>query len=173
MISFVLGGIEVKPLVLTAETTQVVQRELPRLGHLPNGAPSLVEVIGANTSLLWQVGNPILGLVGVANVRPGIDALGQIFIWDRRIFREVRLAITESVIALVFDLLTINRLTALVSSNNWASQRFTEDLGFTCEGRLRCTDTLGGKMVDTLMYGLLKSEVAVGGERCSLSLVPR
>ncbi len=173
MISFVLGGIEVKPLVLMEETVQVVQRELPRLDHLPNGVLGLASVIRARDSLLWQIGNPIMGIVGVANVRPGIDALGQIFIWDRRIFREVRLAITLAVIDLVFDLLMVNRITVSVSSNNLASQRFVKDLGFTLEGTLRCTNTLAEKVLDTLLYGLLSTEVRVGGEKCSLNIVPR
>lgn len=159
MISFTLGGIAVKPLILTEETAQILQRELPRIGFLPNGAPGFASVIGANDSLLWQIGEPAMGIVGVANVRPGIDALGQIFIWDRQIFREVRLAITFGVIRLIFDLVGVTRITALVSSNNTASRRFTEDLGFILEGRLRSTDTFAGRVLDTLMYSLLRSEV--------------
>lgn len=158
MLTFTIAGVVVKPLILTEETVQIIQKELPRLGHLPDGVSGFMASVSANDSLLWQIGEPIMGVTGVMGVRPGIDALGQVFIWDRRLFRETRVAIVATMFNIVFELLALRRITARVVSNNRVSQRFTKDVGFTLEGRLRNTELFKGKILDTLIYGLLQVE---------------
>ena len=77
---------------------------------------------------------------------------------------------TEAVTALIdyaFGELKLNRLEADLDPDNLASARSLEKLGFTREGYLRGRWIVGGKVSDSVIYGLLAND-----PRLSATAVP-
>lgn len=104
--------------------------------------------------------NRFVGTQRLAHIdwRGGSAEVG-IMIGDRSVWNQ-GLATDAVTIACryAFDNLGLRRLTAGTPASNVAMQRCFERLGFKEEGRLRRHVSLGGKMVDRVLFGLFPDE---------------
>ena len=57
-----------------------------------------------------------------------------------------------------FQQMALNRIEALAFTENTASRRLLEKLGFSCDGVLREYELVSGRFVDMAMYSLLRRE---------------
>ena len=75
--------------------------------------------------------------------------------WGRGIMREV----LPVMIRYLFHNWKLYRLEAVIEEGNAASCKLSEQLGFTCEGKLRESEIKDGKRISLLMYSLLAPEI--------------
>lgn len=72
--------------------------------------------------------------------------------------RGIGTAATVLVVEKVFAETELRKLVATIASDNIASRRIVEGLGFSHEGTLRQQWEIQGRLVDQATYGLLRSE---------------
>ncbi len=68
----------------------------------------------------------------------------------------------SAVVGFAFDHLGLNRIELEAATDNLASQRIAQKLGFQKEGTKRAGDLIDGKQIDTYLYGLLASDPRPG-----------
>lgn len=66
----------------------------------------------------------------------------------------------QATLAFGFGPMDLNRVEALSFTQNTASRRLLEKLGFSCDGVLREYELVKGRFVDMAMYSLLRREYA-------------
>lgn len=109
--------------------------------------------------LLVTVAEDPVGMVGLDPI-DWQDSTAYIGYWIAPDYQQQGYA-SEAVSQLVaygFGDLGLHRIAANVFSNNTASMRLLESIGFVEEGKLRETTIIDGDRRDTVKYGLLASE---------------
>jgi [ribosomal protein S5]-alanine N-acetyltransferase len=124
---------------------------------------SCVDALKEHTGIRWAItlrGDPtLLGTVGFWKWnKPSFYAeigyeLGPAH-WNKGYMTEA----VRAALAFGFEHMDLNRVEANTDPDNLASRRVVEKLGFTHEATLRQNWFYAGKFLDSVIYGLLKSE---------------
>ena len=125
-----------------------------------------------NRSIFWGIclkDNPeIIGLckceIEIPKVRADIGYDLRRDFWNKGIMTEA----LREVISFVFDDLYINRIEAAVSTENLASVKVLEKIGFVKEGVLRQRSYLNGSCHDMAMLSILKEEYCNNKDHCNM-----
>jgi ribosomal-protein-serine acetyltransferase len=113
-------------------------------------------------------------LTGVVGYLPidRVNRCGEIGYWlaEHAQGRGVMTQCCRFVVRYGFLTLDLNRVQIAAGTENYASRRIPERLGFKFEGILRARENLHGTFIDHAMYSLLRSEFDAEAERaCWLS----
>ena len=98
-----------------------------------------------------------LGVAAGFNVRPRLDAVIHLVMFDRRL--RGRETVFLDIMRHFFDKLQLRRLTSIVTSDSPMTIRLVERLGFKTEGTMRQSVLRGGKYLDSHIYGMLREEL--------------
>lgn len=101
----------------------------------------------------------VVGMVGLQDIRPK-HKRAEIGYWLGKKYRG-RGYVTEAVklvLKFAFQELKLNRVQTHTTVKNEASRKVMERCGFRYEGTLRKYEMLKGKLVDIVMFSMLKSE---------------
>jgi len=147
----------------------LVQRNIGHLGaYLPavtqlasaDAAKAYLEAAGGDI-LEWHVfaDGALCGAIRVKDIdRADRKAKIGYFIGSEFAGRGIASRAMRAVLAHCFGALQLNRIELRCAAANLRSMRMAERLGFTREGVLRQDECLNGVFVDSLVYGLLRSE---------------
>jgi ribosomal-protein-serine acetyltransferase len=112
---------------------------------------------------IWRDG-ALAGVVGYLPI-DRVNRCGEIGYWlaEREQGRGVMTACCRFAVRYGFLTLDLNRIQIAAGTENAASRRIPERLGFKLEGILRGRENLNGAFVDHAMYSLLRSEFDAAG----------
>jgi len=100
---------------------------------------------------------PGLGLAAGFAVRPGLDAILHLVMFDRRL--RGREPIFKEIMGYFFDRLKLRRMTAMLADDCQTAIKLVERLGFKKEGTLRNALLRDGAYLNVHLFGLLKEEL--------------
>lgn len=100
---------------------------------------------------------PGLGLGCVMGIKPRLDALIHIVMFDRRL--KGREPLFKEMLAYTFNTFQLRRLTAMISEDAVMAEALAKRMGFTHEGTMRKAMLREGRYVDIEIYGLLREEL--------------
>jgi len=115
-----------------------------------------VERLLSPSNIFIDIGDG-LGLAAGFNVRPRVDAIIHLVMFDRRL--RGRESTFLEVMKHFFDKLQLRRMTSLVTQDSPMTIRLAERLGFKHEGTMRHSVLRGGQFLDTHIYGMLREEL--------------
>jgi hypothetical protein len=98
-----------------------------------------------------------LGLAAGLNVRPGLDAMLHLVMFDRRL-RGRELTFLQ-IMHYFFITLRLRRMTAVLADSAKTGIKLVQRLGFKHEGTMRGAILLSGEYVDAHIYGFLREEI--------------
>lgn len=98
-----------------------------------------------------------VGLAAGFNVRPRLDMVLHLLMFDRRL--KGREPLFLEILAYYFRGLKLRRVTAMITADQPMTAKLLSRLGFTLEGTVRQAILRGGKYLDVLMYGMLSEEL--------------
>jgi hypothetical protein len=108
------------------------------------------------TNVFINIG-PGLGIGAGFAVRPGLDALLHIIMFDGRL--RGREALFLEIMGYFFRRLRLRRMTTMIVEGNRTAIKLAERLGFTLEGTMRgAARNAEGGTVDVHIYGILREE---------------
>lgn len=151
-----------KPLVLTTQADidklwEKVQQFPQVFDDFSAGKKEIfVQRLLAPNNIFLDIGDG-LGVAAGFNVRPRLDAVIHLVMFDRRL--RGREAVFLDIMRHFFDKLQLRRLTSIVTSDSPMTIRLAERLGFKEEGIIRQSVLRGGKYIDSHIYGMLKEEL--------------
>lgn len=100
---------------------------------------------------------PNKGLACGMGVRPGLDAVIHLVMFDRRL--RGREPLFLDILSYFFRRLRLRRVTAMIAEDAATAIKLVQRLGFQQEGLLRRALLRGGKGLDVHVYGLLTEEL--------------
>ena len=115
---------------------------------------------------LSQLGNPRnvfvdvgpgLGLAAGFAVRPRLDAVLHLAMFDRRL--RGREDLFKEIMQYFFDALQLRRMTAMITEDAITAVKLVERLGFQEEGLMRYAVLRDGKYLNVRVYGILREEL--------------
>lgn len=112
------------------------------------------------TNIFYEIYNEddvTVGIASAASVRPRIDAVIHLTMFDRRL--RGREELFRDILADLFNKAALRRVTAAVPGNRATTRKLLERLSFTHEGVLREAMPFEGQFVDVNIYGLLREEL--------------
>ena len=116
-----------------------------------------------DTGYYWLMQNKItnesIGIIGINNIS-ALHKKAEMGFWLLQMFNN-KGYVTEAAKAVLhfcFNSLKLNRVEATVETQNPASIKVIEKIGFTHEGTFKEYETNNGVFIDLMMYGLLAKE---------------
>lgn len=103
-----------------------------------------------------EAGVPV-GLIYFEGFNKGIELIGHMVYFDRK--PAEKLEVTRGILNFMFENFPIQRVVVEIPHMYHATDRLLIRLGFRKEGRKRQAVLLGGTWKDTIMYGLLRSDL--------------
>lgn len=100
---------------------------------------------------------PGLGLGAGFGVRPGLDAVLHLVMFDRRL--RGREWLFKDIMKYFFDRLNLRRMTMIVTEDAKTAIKLAQRLGFKHEGTMRQAALIDGNFLDMPVYGILKEEI--------------
>lgn len=100
---------------------------------------------------------PGLGLGAGFGVRPGLDAVLHLVMFDKKLRGREWLFL--DILGYFFDHLKLRRMTIIASDDNKTAIKLANRLGFKLEGTMRQSLLVDGKYIDQLIYGMLREEL--------------
>jgi hypothetical protein len=100
---------------------------------------------------------PGLGLAAGFAVKPGLDAVLHLVMFDRRL--RGREMVFREIMSYFFKHLRLRRMTAMIADDCQTAIKLVERLGFKEEGRMKRAVLRDGKLHDQLIYGILVEEM--------------
>ena len=107
------------------------------------------------TNVFIDIG-PGLGLAAGFGVRPGLDAVLHLVMFDRKL--RGREPVFRSIMDHFFRKLNLRRMSALIADDCLTACKLCERLGFKLEGRMKKSILRDGQYHDTMIYGILREE---------------
>jgi RimJ/RimL family protein N-acetyltransferase len=153
-----------RPLVLTNEKIESLWTEFSRFWQVFDDVlPKTLEVFRAtlmspyNAFYEFVEGEKVVGLASGMGIRPGVDAVIHIAMFDRRLRgRELVFLMCLGDFMVKYKL---RRVTAFLPDDNPMAQKLARRVGFVLEGTMRAGMKRRGQYWDTQMYGLLLEEL--------------
>lgn len=112
------------------------------------------------TNVFYEIYNQddvTVGIASAASVRPRLDAVIHLTMFDRRL--RGREGLFRSILTDLFEKAALRRVTAAVPGNRATTRKLLERLGFVHEGVLREAMPMDGSFIDVGIYGLLREEL--------------
>jgi len=100
---------------------------------------------------------PGLGLAAGFAVRPKLDAVLHLAMFDRRL--RGREDLFKDIMQYFFDHLQLRRMTAMITEDAITAVKLVERLGFQEEGLMRYAVLRDGKYLNVRVYGILREEL--------------
>lgn len=113
------------------------------------------------TLLEWHIvaGDRLCGAVRINHIEPdNHKASVGYYVGEQHQGKGLATASVRAVLQFAFQRLGFNRIELKCASNNVASQRVAERLGFAWEGLLRQAELVDGVYLDHFVYGLLRAD---------------
>jgi|SRR5215471_2995943 len=153
-----------RPLVLTSEKIEALWTDFSRFWQVFDDVlPKTFEVFKAtlmspyNAFYEFTEGGRTVGLASGMGIRPGVDAVIHIAMFDRRLKgRELAFLMCLGDFMVNYKL---RRVTAFLPDDNPMAQKLARRLGFVHEGTMRDGMKRRGQFWDTQMLGLLIEEL--------------
>ena len=155
-----------QPLVLTPGKLEFLWKQFQRFPiafddfHRGN-YDEFVKPFLAPQNVFVDIG-PNLGLAAGFAVKPGLDAVLHLVMFDRRL--RGREPLFKEIMRYFFDALKLRRMTAMLADDATTGVKLVERLGFHLEGTMRCAILRDGQYHDCLIYGIFREEVQSGFE---------
>lgn len=111
--------------------------------------------LSQKNNLFFDIANGT-GLACAYAVRPGLDAVVHIIMFDRRL--RGREGTFLEILGWMFDKLMLRRCTAMIPADARTGIRLAQRMGFVQEGSMRDAMLREGKLVDLELFGLLREE---------------
>lgn len=148
-------------LVLTPEKLQWLwerMREFPQaFDDFSKGSfDEFAEKFFVRTNIFVDIG-PGLGLGAGFGVRPGLDAILHLVMFDKRL--RGREWLFKDILTYFFNRLKLRRMTIVASAENLTAIKLANRLGFQREGTMRKALLVDGNYLDQVVYGILKEEL--------------
>jgi hypothetical protein len=148
------------PFVLTQEN---VQRAWIKLQEFPvifddfnkNNIQNFYDKLLDPHNIILDIG-PGVGIAAGFMVRPGLDMVLHIVMFDKRI--KGREPLCREMMKYFFDKLQLRRMSAIITEDARTAVKLALRLGFTLEGTIRKGVLRNGEFLDAYMYGILKEE---------------
>lgn len=115
-----------------------------------------VNAFWAKDSIFYEIGDE-LGIACARGVRPRLDAVIHMVMFDRRLRGREPLFI--EILKDLFDSMKLRRVTAGIPENRTITMRLLKRLGFSREGIIRQAFLTDGKYMDLHVFGILREEV--------------
>jgi hypothetical protein len=115
-----------------------------------------VERLMRPDSIFVDIG-PGIGLACGAGVRPRLDMVLHLVMFDRRL--RGRESLLKEIIGYFFDKLQLRRVTCVIGEDAKTALKLVSRLGFVHEGTMRHAILRGGKYIDAQVFGMLKEEL--------------
>lgn len=115
----------------------------------------LLAKLSRRDNLFFDIG-PGLGLACAFAVRPGLDAVIHLVMFDRKL--RGREGVFLDILRWGFERLQLRRCTAMLPADARTGRKLLERLGFVQEGLMREAMLREGKLVDLEIYGMLREE---------------
>jgi len=116
-----------------------------------------------SNGLFWKV-DDFVGLLSINNIKPGIDGWTHFSFFDRRV--RGREPLVRALMKEVFKVYKFRRLSIEIPDFSLPYLRdFISNVGFKKEGTRRKVFSYKGRMIDSLLYGILQEEVLNNAER--------
>ena len=122
---------------------------------------AVVETCEAGNLLEWHIyaGERLCGAVRINHIeRENRKASVGYYLGEKHLGNGLATGSVRAVLQFVFQRLGFNRIELKCASNNVASQRVAERLGFSWEGLLRQAELVNGVYNDQFVYGLLRAD---------------
>lgn len=150
-----------EPLVLTREKVDYLWEQIRQYPQVfddfsKGDKDSFVHKFFVPNNIFIDIG-PGVGLAAGFAVRPGLDTVLHLVMFDRRIRGREHTFL--EIMQYFFKGLKLRRMTAMVSSDNPMLKKLVERLGFKLEGNMRSSVMRDGKICDTFIYGILREEL--------------
>jgi hypothetical protein len=100
---------------------------------------------------------PGLGLAAGFAVKPGLDAVLHLVMFDRRL--RGREGIFREIMEYFFKHLQLKRMTAMIADDCLTARKLVQRLGFKEEGCMKKSILREGLLHDTYIYGILREEM--------------
>lgn len=100
---------------------------------------------------------PGVGLAAGFAVKPGLDAVLHLVMFDRRL--RGRESTFKEIMAYFFQRLQLHRMTAMIADDARTAVKLVERLGFKLEGTMRGALLREGRYIDQHIYGILREEM--------------
>jgi hypothetical protein len=100
---------------------------------------------------------PGIGLACLMGIRPRLDALVHIVMFDRKL--KGREPLFKEILQYAFNRLQLRRVTAMISSDASLAIALCKRMGWTHEGTMRQAMLRDGHYTDIEIYGLLREEL--------------
>jgi RimJ/RimL family protein N-acetyltransferase len=153
-----------KPLVLTNEKIESLWTDFSKFWQVFDDImPKTLEVFRQNLMSPYNAfyefleGDRVVGLASGMGIRPTVDAVVHIAMFDRRLRgRELVFLMCLGDFMVKYKL---RRVTAFLPDDNPMAQKLALRIGFVHEGTMRAGMKRRGRFWDTRMYGLLIEEL--------------
>jgi RimJ/RimL family protein N-acetyltransferase len=153
-----------RPLILTNEKIEGLWNDFSQFWQVFDDVlPKTFEVFKAtlmsphNAFYEFVEGDRVVGLASGMGIRPSVDAVIHIAMFDRRLKgRELVFLMCLGDFMVKYRL---RRVTAFLPDDNPMAQKLARRLGFVLEGTMRAGMKRRGQFWDTRMYGLLIEEL--------------
>jgi ribosomal-protein-serine acetyltransferase len=100
----------------------------------------------------------MIGYIGLTQINYELDkAQLRFLIAPKFEGRGIMHKVCAQMIAYSFDFLALQKLEMSIATEDLASRKACEALGFQLEGILKCADNIKGKLIDHARYGLIRS----------------
>ena len=106
-----------------------------------------------------------VGMIYFEGFDKGTELLGHMVYYDRK--PAEKLEVTRAILQFMFENFPIQRVSVEIPHMYYATDRLLGRLGFRKEGRKRQAVLLGGSWKDTILYGLLRSDIWAVSEKQS------
>lgn len=100
---------------------------------------------------------PGLGLAAGFAVKPGLDAVLHLVMFDRRL--RGREPLFKDIMSYFFKHLKLRRMTAMIAEDCVTAIKLVDRLGFKHEGCMKKSILRGGHLYDTHIFGILSEEL--------------
>jgi len=149
------------PLVLTEQKIQYLWEQISKFPQVfddfsKGNYREFASQFFNRTNVFIDIG-PDLGLAAGFNVRPGLDAVLHLVMFDRRLRgREV---LFKDIMRYYFRVFNLRRMTAAIAADCVPGIKLIERLGFKHEGTMRHAVLRDGRYHDWKFYGMLREEL--------------
>jgi len=104
----------------------------------------------------------MIGYIGLTNINYELNKAELRFLIAPEFEgRGIMHKVCTKIIAYSFDFLALEKLEMSIATEDLASRKACEALGFQLEGILKCADNIKGKLIDHARYGLLRSNYLI------------
>ena len=129
------------------------------LQHIQMIEDKIVDNEGINWAITLKGSSKLLGIIGHYRIKPEHyrAEIGYMLLPEYH-GKGIATEAIKATVAYGFDQMKLHSIEAIIDPENTASARVLEKNGFVKEAHFRENEYYNGKFVDTVIYGLLKSE---------------